>query len=579
MDHCRIINCQNIVTPKPKSKGKKKDKKKDKKKNKSSKHNEGDEGDESEESANENSQERYAEPLSCRKQNVRRHWKTHKDQKSMARTLKKEEGRASDGNKINQQLAISHCTASVPIFNVNKELVQVVHSCCEYALEHGVNPVDDRTIHLDPRTIKQQIGKMSGTFRKEITGIINHLLVQEDRECVEIRQAIIDRKHHGEITIEKRMPSHILLLDIQADHARLQNHNFGAIDLTIRNLNLETMSSKCYTLPFQVFEVPDKKGKDSEANLLHLKEFLKEFFKDFENNITKIGLCGDGALVTDKFIHLLGKDDTLAHLSVIASRCTNHAENIKFRRAVYRLLDDLNLNNFRKLFPGRKQGKEGRKIVFFNKDDECRFKRDFHYFLELISCQSNHEDKGENPINFGQQLKYLQLDVVQNEFSKLTDEEKKEKGAPRLQNPLANHDFDIFKAEFFQEEVKINKRKIYTVKSTADLKQRRLGDQLLNMAVTANYAQAIVDKGQFTKSFTSGSLLNDGEKTPSRLSVSFLKKISEFIAAVKYTKALADTKGKSENMPLIRLLLISTKIATRFDCKGQKLPLSNEFTM
>ena len=574
-DHCRIINCQNIVNKKPKSEKSKKGKKK----KKSSKHDESEEDESEEESdcdqtATKKTEEiRYAEPLSCRKQNIKRHWITHKDQKSLSLALKNEESRSSDGIQINQQLAISHCSSYVPIYNINKELVHLIHLCCKYSLEHGVSPIEDRSIKLDPRSIQTHIGDLCVTFRNELIEITNNLLAEEEAHFSEIREMFSKRVPAVQAgPMEKKMPPKLLLIGMQADHARMQKENFGAIDLSIRQLDLETMTCQTYSFPFEVFKVPDKKGKDFEANIKHLKEFCETYFK---NHVTKLSLCGDGQLVTSKFCQQLENDNLLSHLSIVAGKCANHSENIKTRWGIYRILNDLDLK-FKRLFPSRTIG-PGRKIVFLNAQAEKDFRRDLHYFLELIQCQGNHDDSKNNPIKFGEQLRCIQLELIKNEYQKLTNKEQNQTQVPKLRNPLANHDYEFYRAEFFNDKVKINPRRIYTIKPTADLKQRRIGEQWMALATTANYCQRLVDTGLFKNSFTSDSCY-PGETIPRRLSVSFLKKVSEFTAAIKYTKSLADSKEKSENIPFIRLLLISTKIATRYDSVGQKLPLSNEFT-
>ena len=306
------------------------------------------------------------------------------------------------------------------------------------------------------------------------------------------------------------------------------------------------------------------------ANISHLRTFLTD---NFEDHITKISLCGDGGLVTAKFCQTLQTDETLGHFAYYSARCANHAESLQCKWTIYRVLNDHGLH-FRKLFPNRTISK-GRKVVFFDESASKSFRRDFHYFLELIQCQQNYEDDNVNVIKFCDQVKALQLESVKNEFHKLNDADKNQNAHPKLKNPLAIYDFEIFRAEFFNDNVQI-KQQIFTVKSTSDTKQRRLPEQLRTMAATANYAQAIVNNGKFNGSFTAGSIL-EGETVPRRLSVSFVKKVNEFCAAVQYSKSLADSNQDSENMPFIRLVFISVKIACRSDTVGQKLPLGNEF--
>lgn len=550
-----MINVQN-PSQKPKGGEKAKEKKPRKERTKKKKRSATDENecDESED------EPRFAEPLSCRKQNVSRHFQNgHSKVTTSALNL---ETRAKDGNQINQQLAISHCMSCVPIFSLNRQLVQVIWLCCNYAIKHGVNPIDNNIVNLDPRSIKKQVDDLCQSYCREIINMINDLLDEEDAFVKKMKET------KKTLAIEDRMPKKMLVIGLQSDHARMQHQNFGAIDLSVRQLDFATMETTSYSLPFEIFQVADRKGKDSVANISHLRKFLTA---NFEDHITKIGLCGDGGLVTAKFCQTLQKDENLGHLAYYSGKCTNHADTLKFKWAIYRILNDLKLG-FRNLFPNRTIS-NGRKVVFVDETACQSFRRDFHYLLELIQCQQDYEDDNVNIIKFCDQMKALQLQCVKNEFDKLNSDEQNE-ALPQVKNPLAINDFDIFRAEFFNEKVKI-KQQIFTVKSTSDTKQRRLPEQLMTMAATANYAQAIVNRGKFNKSFTAGSKV-DGETVPSRLSVCFLKKVQEFCAAVKYTKSLADSQD-SQNMPFIRLVFISVKIACRFDTRGQKLPLSNEF--
>ena len=553
-----MINVQNkSQKPTQKPKGEKaKEKKPRKERTKKKKRSAVDNENECDESAED--EPGIAEPLSCRKQNVQRHLTKHSESKFSILDMKT---RSKDGNQINQQLAISHCMSCIPIFSLNRQLIQVIWLCCNYALKHGVNPIDANIVNLDPRSIKKQVDDLCQKYCQELINMINDLLDEEDQFVKKIKES------KETLAIEDRMPKKMLVIGLQSDHARMQHQNFGAIDLSVRQLDFDTMETTSYSLPFEIFQVADRKGKDSVANISHLRTFLTA---NFEDHITKIGLCGDGGLVTAKFCQTLQKDKNLGHLAYNSGKCTNHADTLQFKWAIYRILNDLNLG-FRNLFPNRTIS-NGRKVVV--DETACRsFRRDFHYLLELIQCQQDYEDDNVNIIKFCDQMKALQLESVKNEFAKLNADEKNE-ALPQVKNPLAINDFDIFRAEFFNENVKI-KQQIFTVKSTCDTKQRRLPEQLMTMAATANYAQAIVNRGKFKKSFTAGSIV-DGETVPSRLSVSFLKKVQEFCAAVKYTKSLADSQD-SENMPFIRLVFISVKIACRFDTRGQKLPLSNEF--
>ena len=544
--HCRLINVQN---PLPKLR---------QKKNKGQVEN--DEDDEDDEDVS-----KYAEPNSCRKVPVSRHYRDQCEKFDVS--LEDLKTKSKDGILLNQQLAISHSTSYVPILKTNKNMVQMIYLCCNYSLKHGVNPISDRTINLDPRSIKKEIKNLCQTYRSEIIFMITDRLEEEDQHLKMLRET------KETIPLEDRMPKKMLIIGLQSDHARLQHKNIGAIDMAIKELNIETMETKSYCLPFQTYQVADRKGKDSDSNISHLKEFLKSNFE--KEQITKISLCGDGGLVTSKFCQLLRSDDCLGHLAIYSGKCTNHADGLQLKWANYRLLNDLDLA-FKKLFPNRTIS-NGRKVVFFGDQTDCTsFRRDFHYLLELIQCQGNYEDDNVNIIKFGDQMKALQLEFVKNEFHKLSADEKNA-ALPKLKNPLVIRDFEFYRAEFFKDNSMEIKQQIFTVKPTCDTKQRRLPEQLMAMAATANYAQAIVDRGKFKKSFTRDSFMNEGDTVPSRLSVGFIKKVHEFCAAVGYTKSKADSNRDSENMPFIRLVFISVKIACRFDTNGQKLPLSNEF--
>ena len=506
---------------------------------------------------------KYAEPAACRKQRCRRHLRDHVKCDLSLESLKT---KSKDAKVINQQLAISHSTSYIPILNTNKNLAQFIWLCCNYSLKYGVNPISDRTINLDPRSIKKEINNLCETYREELIRMITDLLNEEDKHLKMIRET------KEPIPLEDRMPKKILIIGLQSDHARVQNKNYGAIDMAIKELNIETMQTKSYALPFQTYQVADRKGKDSESNISHLKEFL---LSNLEEHITKIGLCGDGGLVTTKFCQSLQNDRFLAHLALYSGKCVNHAETLQLKWTINRILNDLTLH-FKNLFPNRTITK-GRKVVFSDEAACKEFRRDFHYFLELIQVQQNYEDDSANIIKFCDQVKALQLECVKNEFEKLDADDKNE-ALPKLKNPfghLAIFDFDHYRSEFFNDEIQI-KQKIFTVKSTCDTKQRRLPEQFMSMAATANFAQAIIDQGKFNKSFTEGSFV-EKETVPRRLSVGFIKKVHELCAAVKYTKSRADSNRDSENMPFIRLVFISVKIACRFDTVGQKLPLSNEF--
>ena len=117
--------------------------------------------------------------------------------------------------------------------------------------------------------------------------MVNDQLDEEDR----FLKKMTETKGNNSLPIEDRMPKKMLIIGLQSDHARMQQLNFGAIDLNIKLLDLETMITKSYSLPFEIFQVADKKGKDSVANISHLKTFLTD---NFEDHITKISLCGDG---------------------------------------------------------------------------------------------------------------------------------------------------------------------------------------------------------------------------------------------------------------------------------------------
>ena len=343
--HCRLINVQNPA-PKPKSQKRK-------------------QGEPVESSKNESDEwDKYAEPAACRKQNVTRHFQHHSEGKFSLEDMKQ---KSKDGSQINQQLAISHSTSCVPILNTNKQMVQTIWLCCNYALKHGVNPIDNKTVNLDPRSIKKQIENLCQTYRRELIHMITDLLDEEDKHLKNMKES-------KETPKEDRMPKKMLLIGLQSDHARMQHRNFGAIDLSIKQLDIETMESKSYSLPFQIFQVADRKGKDSVANISHLRTFLTD---NFEDHITKISLCGDGGLVTAKFCQTLQTDETLGHFAYYSARCANHAESLQCKWTIYRVLNDHGLH-FRKLFPNRTISK-GRKVVFFDESASKSFRRDFHY--------------------------------------------------------------------------------------------------------------------------------------------------------------------------------------------------------
>ena len=175
--HCRLINVQNPA-PKPKSQKRK-------------------QGEPVESSKNESDEwDKYAEPAACRKQNVTRHFQHHSEGKFSLEDMKR---KSKDGSQINQQLAISHSTSCVPILNTNKQMVQTIWLCCNYALKHGVNPIDNKTVNLDPRSIKKQIENLCQTYRREIIHMIIDLLDEEDKHLKNMKES-------KETPKEDRMP-------------------------------------------------------------------------------------------------------------------------------------------------------------------------------------------------------------------------------------------------------------------------------------------------------------------------------------------------------------------------------------
>ena len=156
-------------------------------------------------------------------------------------------------------------------------------------------------------------------------------------------------------------------------------------------------------------------------------------------------------------------------------------------------------------------------------------------------------------IRFHDQVETLQRDSV------------RKNGANNDYDPLSNYFVDMSSCDIFEESF-IPKHKIHRVPIQIDNKQRRLEKMLETMVGASQYAEKILDNGQFNKFFTNPKL---------KIGTDFLHKMAEYVALMRYTKSQADSTKKCHNMPLLRYLNIAVAWAT----KNKDEPWNNELLM
>ena len=467
---------------------------------------------------------RYAEPNSMRKQNIDRHLKSHGEN-----TAASVEKQLKDKQELNNILAISKTSQYLPNYDLSAEETLFYYKICEYSRRYNCNPIADGTVKTGKRSLKHTMETLSNKISNHILKLLNNKLKIE-KECL---------RNNGQ-------PKNMFVISIDFDHARMKKMNFGAVNLVIRRFNMSDGESNAYSLPFKLIQVAEQKGKQAEDNIQHLTKFIEEEFSD-HRFIMSVG--GDKAFLSPKYVTDIANNEEWNHLLIKSFLCVNHADPLIARHGLYRFMNDFK-NDFSKILPKQKPS-DGEDIIPYLSDEAKEtFKKEWCHFWELIMVQSETD---KTNIRFHDQVETLQRDSV------------RKNGANNDYDPLSNYFVDMSSCDIFEESF-IPKHKIHRVPIQIDNKQRRLEKMLETMVGASQYAEKILDNGQFNKFFTNPKL---------KIGTDFLHKMAEYVALMRYTKSQADSTKKCHNMPLLRYLNIAVAWAT----KNKDEPWNNELLM
>jgi len=498
-----------------------------------------------------NSIGKVPEANACRKQALERHvGDLHPkcEKKQISKTKRK-----TQGQKLNDLVAITQATKAMPTFSFTKNDILLMDQLCEYAINHGHNPIRNGTVHLDKRSILKKSCSQFDYFKKNLITMLKNTFDAELKDSLTLTEDENGRKAFGGNTKSLIIPT------LEVDHAKISKKNFFSINLTLKKIDLfNDQTNPTNSLPIELKQIPDRNGKTMKCNLTNIRTFLEENFD--KKHWPFFSVVGDAALISMGIVQEFKNEPNLEHLYYCANICTNHLDPLLYKHTIFRLLDDCNIECNKKLYPGRKKKNKGLKLFFWGSENK-EFVMNFELFNEYLDICTEIDPTSN--LKFDDQLIAIQKKFILNECEKIGELENE----PVLKNPYSCDVVSQYESQFFKHEYKPRQR-IHRVPPASDMKQRRLTHQWEEMLGCADYAHMLIDENeQFTTRIKNKLKIKELKV----LDVGMKHKLGKFVGMLKLVKSVADSRNENENFNLLRAINLSVKIA----CEDL---FENEFT-
>lgn len=482
------------------------------------------------------------EPNACRKQALLRHFKELHPKCEMKTELKMK--RKTDGQKLNDLVAISQATKALPTFCIAPNDVLLMDELCEYSLRHGVNPIRNGTVNLDKRSIVKKSCSQHDNFKKNIIKKLKEVFDAELKDSVTLTDKN-GRSAFGGNTKSLIIPT------LEVDHAKVSKKNYFSINLTLKKIELDSdQTNPTNSLPIELKEIPARNGKTMKCNVKNIRNFLEENFEN-KDHWRFFSVTGDAALISTKIIQHFKNEENLEHLHYCAFICTNHLDPLVYKHTIYKLLDDSNMDCNTKLFPGRKKKNQGNKVFFWGSEKE-EFVTNFKLFIEYLDICTEIDPTSN--LKFEDQLIAIQKKFILNEVEKIGELENEHE----LKNPYSCDLVSQYDRQFFNQQCEPRRQRIHRVPPSSDMKQRRLPHQWEEMLGCSEYAHMLIEANQRLTTKLKTKLKINELKV---LDMGMKHKLAKFVSMLKYTKSLADSRNENENFTLMRAINLSVKVA------------------